>query len=88
MIWRYAKESVRKKIEARDLTDALLEDTLTMPDSVIRGNKGRLIAQKEKLKEGGGILLVRVIYEMSDNQKVVVSAYWARPTRYSKIGVR
>ncbi len=57
---------------------------LSDPDSVERGRAGRLIAQKKHLKQGFGKLLIRVVYEQADEEKVVVSAYWARPERYRR----
>lgn len=83
-MWRYAKESVKKKIIARELTDPLIHSTLTNPDSIVRGRRGRFIAQKEHLKEGFGNLLIRVVYEEKDEENVVVTAYWARPERYRR----
>ena len=88
MRWRYAKEIVKTKITMRDLTDFLVEMVLSNPDSVLGGRKGRLIAQKEHVKEGFGKLLIRVVYEERDNERVVVSAYWARPERYRLRSVR
>lgn len=70
---------------ARDLTDGLIEDTLFRPDSVKQGNKNRLIAQKKQVRKDFGTLLVRVIYEESANEMVVVSAYWTRPDRYKEM---
>lgn len=84
MRWRYAKTIVREKIRVRDLTDSLVESVLSDPDSVLHGRKGRLIAQKQHVKEGFGKLLIRVVYEEMRDEKVVVSAYWARPERYQR----
>ncbi|MFQ5762834.1 MAG: hypothetical protein ACE5PO_07345 [Candidatus Bathyarchaeia archaeon] len=84
MLWRYAKDSVKRKIIARELPDRLIELTLAYPDSIMRGRRGRSIAQKECLKEGLGKLLIRVVYEEMGEEKVVVSAYWARPERYER----
>lgn len=84
MPWRYAKGSVKKKIVTRDLTDSLIDMTLSNPDTVVRGRKGRLVAQKKHLKAGFGNLLIRVVYEEMGQEKVVVSAYWARPERYDR----
>jgi len=82
--WRYAKDSVRRKIVMRDLDDSLIAMVLSNPDMVMPGQGGRLIAQKEHVKEDLGKLLIRVVYEQTDEEKVVVSAYWARPERYRK----
>jgi hypothetical protein len=80
--WRYAKDIVRRKIMMRDLNDSLIAMVLSDPDSVMQGRGARLIAQKEHPKEGLGKLLIRVVHEEADGEKVVVSAYWARPERY------
>ena len=82
MKWRYAKGIVKRKIMMRDLTDSLIEMVLSNPDSVLEGEKGRLIAQRQHEKRGYGNLLIRVVYEETGEEKVVVSAYWARPERY------
>lgn len=81
-MWRYAKESVRRKVLARDLPDELVEKTLVDPDSIMAGRENRLIAQRLCLKPGLGELLIRVIYEEINGEKVVITAYWARPKRY------
>jgi len=83
-MWRYAKESVRRKVLARELSDELIEATLVEPDSVVAGRGKRLIAQKLLLKTDLGKLLIRVIYEEIQGEKVVVTAYWARPERYRR----
>ncbi|MEM2989068.1 MAG: hypothetical protein QXU06_04060 [Candidatus Bathyarchaeia archaeon] len=81
-LWRYAKESVRRKIMARELSDELIERTLMEPDSIRASGGNRFIAQRLSLRLGFGELLIRVIYEEVDGEKVVVTAYWARPERY------
>ncbi len=68
----------------RDLDDSLIAMVLSNPDTVIPGRGGRLVAQKEHVKEDLGKLPIRVVYEQTDEEKVVVSAYWARPERYRK----
>lgn len=82
MLWRYAKESVRRKVIDRELTDDLIERTLTEPDSINKGRGNRLVAQKLSMRVGVGELLIRVVYEEIKEEKVVVTAYWARPERY------
>ena len=62
----------------------MVQTVLSNPDSVVQGRKGRLIAQKEHVKDGFGKLLIRVVYEEMGEEKVVVSAYWARPERYRR----
>ncbi len=76
---------MRAKIAARDSTDAIIEETLSNPQSIAHGNKRRLIAQRERTKSNFGVLLVRVIYEKRDNVMVVVSAYWSRANRYKEL---
>jgi len=83
-MWRYAKESVRRKVLARELSDELIEATLVEPDSVVAGRGKRLIAQRLLLKTELGKLLIRVIYEEIKGEKVVVTAYLARPERYRR----
>jgi len=83
-MWRYAKESVRRKVLARELSDELIEATLVEPDSIVAGRGKRLIAQKLLPKTELGKLLIRVIYEEIQGEKVVVTAYWARPERYRR----
>lgn len=83
-MWRYAKESVRRKVLARELSDELIEATLVEPDSVVAGRGKRLIAQRLLPKTNLGKLLIRVIYEEIQGEKVVVTAYWARPERYRR----
>ena len=48
------------------------------PDRVLRGSKGRLIAQKIYDEKH----LIRVIYEVSDEDILVVTFYPARRERY------
>lgn len=82
--WRYVKASIKRKIAARELTDDLIERALSAPDSVARGRKGRLVAQRKHPKAGFGNLLIRMVYDEICDEKVVVSAYWARPERYER----
>ena len=83
-MWRYAKESVRRKVLSRDLSDELIGMTLMEPDSVVAGRGNRLIAQRLLPKTGLGKLLIRVVYEENQGEKVVVTAYWTRPKRYRR----
>lgn len=82
MVWRYAKESVRQKISARNISDKMIENVLSTPDSIAKAKKGRIIAQKIMSRYGFGNLLIRVIYEEIHDEKVVITAYWSRPERY------
>ncbi len=52
--------------------------TLKEPDSIRKGRKGRLIAQRVVDEEH----LLRVVYEEKDNEVVVVTFYPARRERY------
>ena len=67
---------------ARELSDFLVERTVVEPDSVSAGRGNRFIAQRLFLKPGFGELLIRVVYEEVSGEKVVITAYWARPKRY------
>lgn len=60
-------------IEEKDIIDVVRH-----PDRVLRGSKGRLIAQKIYDEEH----LIRVIYEVSDEDILVVTFYPARRERY------
>ncbi|GBC72381.1 hypothetical protein HRbin03_00208 [archaeon HR03] len=86
MVWRYATEGVRRKIAMRNISDSLIEEVLKNPHNVVEGKRGRLIAESEYIKTGLGNLLLRVVYEEGEGEKIVVTAYWTRPERYS--GVR
>jgi hypothetical protein len=60
-------------IEEKDIIDAVRH-----PDRVLRGSRGRLIAQKIYDEKH----LIRVIYEVSDENILVVTFYPARRERY------
>ena len=85
MVWRYATEGVRRKIALRNISDSLVDEVLKNPDDVVEGKRGRLIAEREYLKAGLGNLLIRVVYEERKREKIVVTAYWARPERYRRV---
>jgi len=59
------------------ISKSQVEDTVLRPDKVIRGRKGRFIAQK-RMSENH---LLRVIYEKEENIEVV-TFYPARRKRY------
>ncbi|MDJ0270641.1 MAG: hypothetical protein NXY59_08890 [Aigarchaeota archaeon] len=44
-----------------------------------------MIAEREYLKAGLGNLLISVVYEEREGEKIVVTAYWARPERYRRV---
>ena len=67
----------RRRMEAYNVDEALVEETLRNPDSEISSYGGRRIAQK---KLDGYVL--RVIYEEQDHKKVVVTVYKAKRERY------
>lgn len=74
-VWRYAKESVRRKVLARDLSDDLVGKTLMEQDSIMAGREDRLIAQRLSFKPGFGKLLIRVVYEEFRGERL-----WLLPT--------
>jgi len=84
MVWRYSTEGVRRKIALRNISDSLIDEVLRNPDNMIEGKRWRLIAEREYLRESLGSLLIRVVYEESEGEKVVVTAYWTRPERYRR----
>jgi len=47
----------------RELTNSIIQTVLSDPDIVVRGHKGRRIAQKMRERHGYGKLLIRVVYE-------------------------
>ena len=64
-------------MEAYNVDETLVEETLRNADSDIASYGGRRIAQK---KLDGYVL--RVIYEEQDHKKVVVTVYKAKRKRY------
>jgi hypothetical protein len=59
------------------ITKSQVEDTVVRPDKVIKGKRGRLIAQKIMSEKH----LLRVIYEKKENIEVI-TFYPARRKRY------
>jgi len=55
------------------LSDSLIAMVLSDPDLVVAGQKGRLIAQKQRVKGSFGDLPARLIYEQTNDKKVAVS---------------
>lgn len=81
-MWRHAKEGVRGKIMARELSGEPIERASAEPDSIKVGRGDRFVAQGLSLRPGFGELLIGVVYEEIGGEKVVVTACWARPERY------
>ncbi|MBI2819865.1 MAG: DUF4258 domain-containing protein [Acidobacteria bacterium] len=67
----------RQRMEAYNVEERLVEETLRKPDSEVPGGAGRCIAQK---RLNGYVL--RVIYEKEHNAKVVITVYKAKRERY------
>ena len=67
----------RERMEAYNVDERLVAETLHNPDREIPGYGGRMIAQK---KLNGYVL--RVIYEKGTNTKVVITVYKARRERH------
>jgi len=65
-----------KKIKRRNISLEWVEQTLDSPDQVVEGYGGRQVAQKVYHLSGKKILL-RVVFEIIEERKVVVTAYLA-----------
>ena len=62
------------KIKRRDLSPALIEQTLQNPNQRIEADKGRKIAQS-KIERAGTEYLLRIIYEETPGKLLVITAY-------------
>jgi len=60
------------------ITKEQVEDTLTIPEDITEGRKGRLIAQRLI----GETHVIRVIYEKKGDSFTVITFYPARRRRY------
>jgi hypothetical protein len=60
-----------------DISENELLVAITQPDKVVRGRRGRKIAQKALNRH-----LIRVVYEEAEDLIIVVTAYRARRERY------
>jgi uncharacterized DUF497 family protein len=72
----YFSDHVLYKIELLkshgiELSKEIIEDAIRMPDSIEKGYKGRLIAQKRMDKEH----VIRVIYEERKEKIIIITAY-------------
>jgi hypothetical protein len=62
------------QMEERGLSEAAVREAVESPDQVVRGKRGRKIAQK-RMQQANREHLLRVIYEEAANQVTVVTAY-------------
>ena len=81
----YFSDHVLYKIELLkshgiELSKEIIEDAIRMPDSIEKGYKGRLIAQKRMDKEH----VIRVIYEERKEKIIIITAYPGKRSRYEK----
>ncbi len=67
----------RQRMEAYNVDERMVIETIKKPDAEIPGYGGRTIAQK---RLNGYVL--RVVYEKEGSSKVVVTVYKARRERY------
>ena len=67
----------RERMEKYELKEEQVTNCLKKPDLIIKGNEGRKIAQK---RLNGYVL--RVIYEETGNNFVVITTYKAKRERY------
>lgn len=63
-----------KKIAQRNIPVEWIAQTLNLPDQVVEGYEGRQVAQKVYHSSGKKMLL-RVVFETTEDRKVVVTAY-------------
>ena len=64
----------RKKMAQRGILEAWVRETLANPEQVVDGHRGRLVAHKRIFMEDKERLL-RVVYEETESQIIVVTAY-------------
>ncbi|MDO8136066.1 MAG: DUF4258 domain-containing protein [Candidatus Brocadiales bacterium] len=67
---------VHEKLAARKITKSLVEETISNPNSVVCGKRGRKVSQRkyfdnEKKKE----YLLRVVFEERGDTKIIITAY-------------
>ena len=67
-----------------NLFKRFIQEVLNNSELIVTGKMGRLNAQKCSKKIGFGEMLIRVVYEEINSEKVVVTAYWTQPKRYAK----
>jgi len=67
----------KQRMQAYNVDERMVEETIRNPDREAPGYGGRLIAQK---KLDGYVL--RVVYEKQNHQKVVITVYKAKWERY------
>ena len=67
----------KQRMQAYNVEEGMVRETLRNPDREVPGHGGRRIAQK---KLDGYVL--RVVYEKQNHTKVVVTVYKARRERY------
>jgi len=72
----YSKHA-EERIKKRGLNKDLIEKTLELPDKVMNGKDGTLIAHKEI-----GTHLLRIIYKGERKYYLVITAYYTDRERY------
>ena len=69
----------QRKMKRRDVSTMLVEETLRVPEQVVEGHDGRLVAQRHITIRGKDGLL-RIVYEETTTAFVVVTAYFTTDT--------
>lgn len=69
----------RYKMNKRGISESQVLETMLNPDSLEEGKFGRNIAQKKHRR-----YLLRVVFERYEDHDLIITAYPARPERYSK----
>ncbi len=63
-----------------EVSISMVEDIIKNPDKIERGYKNRMIAQK-RISENH---VLRVVYEEGEEQRLVITIYPGRRSRYEK----
>ncbi len=69
----------RLRMEQYDVTEAMVQEAIRNPDSLVLSYGNRRIAQKRV-----GRQLLRVVYEKEDRISIVITVYKARRERYEE----
>ena len=62
------------KLRKRGLTEQDVRQAIAQPEQVVRGYGGRLVAHR-RIRIGDKMFLLRVVYEDTPQERVVITAY-------------
>ena len=68
------------KSHGLDISKEFVENSIRVPDKIVTGYRGRLIAQKAINSDH----VLRIVYEKSDKKLFVVTIYPGRRSRYEE----